>query len=166
MENRPGQPAQGMGPQSQESVSFPLRPGEQVVFVTRWDGGWANSIATFVILGIACLAGLIMGGFWAFVGLVFGFATIIKLTLEVLSRISGRAVLTNQRIVVKGLPSPFISKEIELTDVEGVSAGVDLVRAGGGMSTMTVISRSGSKKGIVIPNAAKFVEAYNTRARG
>jgi hypothetical protein len=166
MESRPSQQAQGTGPQSQEPVNFPLRPGEQVVFVTRWDGGWANSIATFAILGIACLAGLIIGDFWAFVGLVFGFATIAKLILEVLSRVNGRAVLTNHRIVVKGLPSPFISKEIELTDVQGLNAGADLVRAGGGMSSMTVTSRSGSKKGIVIPNASKFVEAYNARFRG
>ena len=70
MESRPSQQAQGMGSQSHEPVNFPLRPGEQVVFVTRWDGGWANSIATFVILGIGCLLGLIIGDFWAFVGLV------------------------------------------------------------------------------------------------
>jgi len=166
MENRPSQPAQGTGPQTQGAVNFPLRPGEEVVFVTRWDGGWANSVATFAILGIGCLAGLIIGDFLAFVGLVFGFATIIKLILEILSRANGRAVLTNQRIVVKGLPSPFISKEIELSDVQGLNAGTDLVRAGGGMSRMTVVRRSGSKKGIVIPNASKFVQAYNERLRG
>ena len=137
-----------------------------MVFVTRWDGGWANSIATYVLFGILFIVGLfIVGDFWAFFALVMGFSALLRLIFEVLSRVNGRAVLTNQRIVVKGMPSPWISKEIELTDVQGLNAGVDLVRAGGGMSAMTVNLRSGKKQRIVLPNASKFAEAYNARVR-
>ena len=163
MESRPSQPAPGTGSQIQETVNFPLRPGENVLFVTRWDGGWANSILTYVLLGGFFIVGLIIGDFWGLFALVIGFAAALRLTFEVISRVMGRAVLTDQRIVAKGFPNPLVKKEVELKDVQGLDAGVDLMRAGGGMSRMTVIERSGSKKGIIIPNASKFVEAYNKR---
>ena len=131
MESKPIQPAP-------EPLNFPLRSGEQAIFVTRWDGGWANSIATFVFLGIASIVGLIIGDFWAFVGLCLMIATLIKLTLELASRANGRAVLTNQRILVRGIPSPFVSREVDLADAQGLDAGTDLLRAGGGTSTLTV----------------------------
>lgn len=158
MENKPIQPAP-------EPLNLPLHPGEQVLFVTRWDGGWANSIATFVFLGIASIVGLIIGDFLGFVALVLLIATLIKLTLELASRANGRAVLTNQRILVRGIPSPFVSGEVDLADAQSLEAGTDLLRAGGGTSTLTVIMRSGAKKGIVVPNASKIVEAYKGMAR-
>jgi hypothetical protein len=165
MENKPVQPPQGTGPQTQEKLNFPLRPGEQAVFITRWDGGYPNSIATFIFLGAASLAGLIIGDFWGFVGVGLGIATLIKLSLEITCRLNGRAVLTDQRILVRGIPSPFVSREVELKDVQELEAGIDMLRTGGGTSTLTVITRSGSKKGIVVPNASKIVEAYNAMAR-
>lgn len=157
MENKPSQTAQGG---QTISHNFPLRPGEQVLFVARWDGGWLNSIANFVILGILSIAGLALGGIFILAGLFFGFLMVIMLVTEIVRRVSGRAVLTNQRIVVKGLPTIFVNKEIALADVRDLTTRSDLMRAGTGMSKVTVISPSGTKTGITIPHAAQFVQAY------
>jgi hypothetical protein len=146
-------------------VQFPLRPGEQILFISRWDGGWVNSIVTYVILGIFCLVALILGHSWTFIGLLIGLATLLKFIFEIISRLNGKAFLTNQRIVVWALPSPWINKEFELKDVQALEAKVDMIRVGGGMSRLTVITPSGSRKGIVVPHATGLVQAYNASFR-
>lgn len=161
-----GQPVQGVGPQLQQVAHIPLRPGEQVLLVSRWDGGWANSVGVFVVLCILSVVGMGSGkDIWTFAGLVMGFATAVKLSLELLSRASGRAVLTDQRIVVRGLPSPFVNSEIELKDIQRLEAPTDLLRVGGGMSSLKVITLAGKTRGIVLPHASKFVEAFNARVK-
>jgi hypothetical protein len=147
--------------QTQESVNFPLRPGEQVIYVSRWTGGWTNSIITLVIIAVAAFVGLIMGDIWAYMGFFMGFALLVRIIFEIVSRVNGRAVLTDQRIVVKAIPSPWINKEVDLRDVRSLDAGTDLVRAGTGMSGLGIIDRSGSRRSIVIPNASAFVAAFN-----
>lgn len=148
-------------PQPNTSIGFPLRPNETVLFVSRWEGGWANSIATYVLIGIVSLAGvLLFRDFFFFLGLLLGFLLIMRLIMDIISRTTGRAVLTNQRIVVKRIPAVWTNKEIELRDVAGLDASVDVFRAGAGMSKMTIISPTGVRSGIVIPNASSLAVAY------
>ncbi len=162
MTNETGQPTQGVGPQRQDTAHISLRPNEEVWLVTRWDGGWLNSLGVFLLLGIVSIACLLSGkSIGVFIGLVIGAATAIKLILEILSRYNGRAVLTNQRIMVQGLPSPFVNNEIELKDVQELKTGTDMIRMGGGMSNMTVITRAGKSRGIVVAHASSLVEAYH-----
>lgn len=161
MTNLSGQPEQGTDSQRRNLANIPLRPDEEVLLVTRWDGGWANSVGVFLFLGIVSIACLLSGkDIGVFVGLVFGAATLIKLMLEILSRLNGRAVLTSQRIAVRGLPNPFVQNEVELKDVQDLKAGTDLIRVGGGMSTMTIVTRAGKKRRIVVAHASSIVEAY------
>lgn len=166
MANITGQPAQGTGAQIQQPVHFQLRAGEHVLLVTRWDGGYANSIGVFLVLGILSVLGMASGrDIWTFAGLVLGFATFIKFSLEMLSRLVGSATLTDQRIVVRGLPSPLVNREFELKDVQELKAPTDLIRVGGGMSSMTVITRDGKKRGVIVPHASKFAEVFNARIK-
>lgn len=164
MANVTGQPVQGTGAQIQQPLHFQLRAGEHVLIVTRWDGGWANSVGVFLVLGILSVLGLFSGvGLWTFAGMILGLSTAIKFGLELISRLTGSAVLTDQRIVVKGLPSPFVSSQVELKDIQRLEAPTDLLRVGGGMSSLKAITLAGKTRGIVLPHASKIVEAYNAR---
>ncbi len=158
-----GQPVQGADRQPKDTAHIPLRPGEEVLLVTHWDGGWPNSVGVFLLLGIVSIACLLSDkSFYVFVGFVLGIATAIKFILEILSRTYGRAVLTDQRILVRGLPSPLVNREIELKDVQELKTGTDMLRAGGGMSTMTVVTRAGKSRSLVVAHASSLVEAYRT----
>jgi hypothetical protein len=133
-----------------ESVSFPLRTGERVLYIERWTKGWSSFFIALILFMIIFILCEWMGSFFAIIGIVGGLYGAFLLTMMIISILSGKAILTNQRIVVKRLPRPWTNKEIQLEDVEG------LYNSG----RLRVKKKNGTYQEMMVPDVIEFIEAY------
>ncbi len=139
-----------MNKSTQDSVNLPLRTGERILIIERWTKGWSSFFIALILFMIIFILCEWMGSFFAIIGIVGGLYGAFLLAMMIISILSGKAILTNQRIVVKRLPRPWTNKEIQLEDVEG------LYNSG----RLRVKKKNGTYQEMMVPDVIEFIEAY------
>ncbi len=146
------------------TTAFNLQPGEQIIFQTRRKHGWYDLMGNILLwLVVLFLFGLLYAFlFPGMVGLItmgiLGPILIWKVIEDVISRLISETTLTNERILVRGMPYIWTRLELPLDRVENVTRGV-------GGSVRVEQQWQQKPRAISTPDREGFLLAYDNLVR-
>jgi hypothetical protein len=167
-----------------ENVNFALHSGEKVLCITRWKprsfmgvvGIFLIAVVDLMLIGAGFMLILAYAGWnpssflasiWVrllIVGL-YAFLSIDKL-FYLITRMIGKVILTNQRLVVKRIPTLTKSYEIALHEVRELAADSrkpfpEIGMTFQGLGLLIVKYPSGLQKKLVLPDVRSLVSAHH-----